>query len=277
MTSGRASIGWNATAAGTVSLVTGGAGGIGSSCAEAFVRAGGSVVVTDVADGSELASRLDRQGPGRCRFVHCDLNDRKSLRRLVDDVAKDEGRIDCLINNAARFLRARPIDDVTDDDFDALWRVNVASYFVAAQAALPYLRATRGSIVNVSSIVGSVGQWRDSAYAATKGAVTALTVTLALEEAASGVRVNGVAPGVVATPAFDDALQEVAQPEALTAFMHRFQWLGRVGTPAEVASVCLFLASEAATFITGLVLPVTGGAELGLGPREPYPDFGRLT
>ena len=126
--------------------------------------------------------------------------------------------------------------------------------------------------MNISSIAADVGVWRDSVYAATKGAVSSLTKALAIEEAEDGVRVNAVSPGIVETPALllADAEGGVAQRREFHSVLERLNWLGRVGEPEEIARACLFLASDAASFITGITLPVTGGLELGFGTKHRF-------
>ncbi len=178
-----------------------------------------------------------------------------------------------MVNNAAKFLGWKRIDDISVQEFQSLWEVNVLAYFVAARATLPHLRQRRGSIVNVGSIAGEVGSWRETAYATTKGAVSAFTRALAIEEAENGVRVNAVAPGVVDTAARRSAEERVTQRHEFHSFLEGLSCFGRSATPEEVARTCLFLASDAASFITGVTLNVTGGLELGFGRKYPHPDF----
>ena len=138
----------------------------------------------------------------------------------------------------------------------------------AIKYALPYLRKTRGSIINLGSLVGQIGQEWATTYAATKGAVSALTKALAVDKARHGVRVNAVLPGCIGTPAHRD------RPKELQDFVDSWQWTGRVGTIEEVGYACLFLASDGASFITGIDLLVTGGAELAYGVK--WPKEGRI-
>jgi NAD(P)-dependent dehydrogenase (short-subunit alcohol dehydrogenase family) len=168
------------------------------------------------------------------------------------------GGLDVLVNNAGRFLM-KPLVDTSDDEWDALMATNVRSAFVHARAALPALiDSDRAAIVNTCSISGVVGLPRQGAYAATKGAIAQITRQLAIEHAADGVRVNAIAPGAVDTAFVDKAVGGGPDPERAAAIAAEHP-LGRMGTPDEIASGIVFLASPAAGFITGAILMADGG------------------
>jgi NAD(P)-dependent dehydrogenase (short-subunit alcohol dehydrogenase family) len=143
------------------------------------------------------------------------------------------------------------------------------SYFAASKFALPYLRKSRGSIINISSLVGDMGQEGASTYCATKGGITAFTKALAVDEGRHGVRVNAVLPGVIGTPMHWTYVNSQPDPKKAQQSIDAWQWLGRIGTIEEVGYACLFLASDAAAFITGIELNVSGGAELAYGVKLP--------
>ena len=145
-------------------------------------------------------------------FVRCDVSKEKEVRALVDGTVARFGRIDCLINNAGWHPPHRPIDDFTAQDFRELLELNLVSLFVACQQALPYLRKTKGNIINLSSLVGSMGQIHATTYVATKGAITAFSKALAIDEAANGVRVNSVSPGNIWTPLWKQAVDASPDP-----------------------------------------------------------------
>ncbi len=252
-----------------VTIITGGANGIGAGIARVFVDAGAIVVVGDIDDalGQKSADALTQHGPGRCTFVHCDAADEASVRSLVDTTAAQFGRIDCLINNVAIFLESKPIEKYTLAELDRQWQINFVSYFVACQQALPHLRKTKGSIVNMSSLVAKVGQRRTSTYVASKGAISAFTKGLAIEVAESGVRVNAVLPGNALSDARRRGVAKHPQPDVFDKWIDTTQYVGRSAEVEEVAQVCLFLASDAASFMTGTETMVTGAAELGYGPK----------
>jgi NAD(P)-dependent dehydrogenase (short-subunit alcohol dehydrogenase family) len=218
-----------------------------------------------------LANDLTVSGPGTCTYVRCDVAESEEVRAAIEDTVARDGRLDCLVNNAASFTGFVTIDDVELDAFERLLRVNVGAYFAASKFALPHLRRSRGSIVNVNSMAGEIGAWHNSAYAATKGAGIALTKALAIDEAESGVRVNGVLPGNVMTESRRNWDAAMGDKQGFTEWAESTQWLGRSAETDEIAGVVLFLASDAASFITGTNVAVSGGAELGFGPRTGPP------
>jgi NAD(P)-dependent dehydrogenase (short-subunit alcohol dehydrogenase family) len=181
------------------------------------------------------------------------------------------GRLDCLINNAGQHPPHKTIDEFSIADFIALLQLNLVSYFAASKSALPYLRRTRGSIVNMSSLTGHVGQSGATTYSATKGGITAFTKALAIDEAKNGVRVNAISPGNIVTQSRLDHEARAQDRQALHEHIESLQWMGRSGTIEEAGNACLFLASDAASFITGIELLLTGGAELDTGRKAPMP------
>jgi NAD(P)-dependent dehydrogenase (short-subunit alcohol dehydrogenase family) len=258
-----------------VALITGGSKGIGSGCAKVFTEAGGTVVICDrdQVNGLRLADQLSAEGPGTCHFEECDVRRPVDIERVVRTAIARHGRLDCLINNAGVAPPPRPIDDLSVEDFDELLRMNLVSYFVGCKLALPYLRQTRGSIINMGSLTSNLGHHRLTIYCATKGAISAFTKALAIEEAANGVRVNAVLPGNILTQSRVDYEARMKNSQAFHDYVEKWQWLGRSGTIEEVGYACLFLASDQARFITGIELILSGGAELGFGPKEPMPEF----
>jgi NAD(P)-dependent dehydrogenase (short-subunit alcohol dehydrogenase family) len=252
-----------------VAIITGGSKGIGEGCVRVFAGAGAKVVfcARDGKTGKALEADVNRLGPGEAWFVPCDVTKPDELRRLVEKTVKRHGRIDCLVNNAGWHPPHRPIDDFSLAEFRDLLELNVVSLFVACQAALPHLRKTRGNIINVSSLVGRIGQLHATTYVATKGAVTAFTKALAIDEAAFGVRVNAVSPGNIWTPLWKEAVDRAADPSTCKADGDASQLMGRMGTIEEAGRLCLFLAAEA-TFTTGVDHVLSGGAELGYGRKS---------
>ncbi len=251
-----------------VVIVTGGSKGIGEGCVRAFVEAGSKVVfcARDARAGEALASELRARGPGEAAFVPCDVSRIEEVERLVDTTVERHGRLDCLVNNAGWHPPHKPIDAFTPEDFRDLFELNVMSIFVACRRALPYLRKVQGNIINMSSLVGSMGQLHATTYVATKGAITAFTKALAVDEAAHGVRVNSVSPGNVYTPLWQEAIDASPDPARTRADGEAAQLLGRMGTIEEAGRLCLFLAAEA-TFTTGVDHILSGGAELAYGRK----------
>lgn len=256
-----------------VAVITGGSSGIGKGCAYEFVRAGAKVVIccNDEAEGSAVAGALQElaraEGAGEAFFIYCDVRKADDILDLIEATVSRYGRIDCLINNAGWHPPHRPIDDFSVDDFRALLELNLVSVFTACKLTLPHLRRTRGNIINMSSLVAQIGQHHATTYVATKGAITAFTKALALDEAANGVRVNSVSPGNIFTPLWQQAIDDAPDPQRRLADGLAAQAMGRMGTAEEVGRLCLFIAAEA-TFTTGVDHIISGGAELGYGTKS---------
>ncbi|HEV2721741.1 MAG TPA: SDR family oxidoreductase [Thermoanaerobaculia bacterium] len=232
-----------------VVIVTGGAAGIGRATAERFAAEGARVVVWDVTSEPKI-----------------DVTKRDDVERAADAVIKEHGRIDVLVNNAgilrdAQLVKwkdgavAATMDDAT---FDTVVNVNLKGVFVCTRAVVPHMiRAGRGVILNASSVVGLYGNFGQTNYAATKAGVISFTQTWSRELGRYGIRVNAVAPGFIAT----EMVQQMP-PKVLESLAAKAP-LGRMGDPADIANAYVWLASDAASFISGAVLSVDGGLVLG--------------
>ncbi len=255
-----------------VSLITGGSKGIGEGCARVFCAAGAPVVICARGReaGEALAAELTAQGPGECHFEPCDVRYPDEIKRVVDRTVARYGRLDCLINNAGTHPPHKTIDEFSIAEFEELLRVNLVSYFAGCKFALPHLRQTRGNIINLGSLVGAMGQQLATTYCATKGGISAFTKALAIDEARYGVRVNAVLPGNIIS---DSRIQGVARsenPEEMDKLVDSWQWPGRSGSIEEAGHACLFLASDGASYISGIELIISGGSELGYGIKAPW-------
>jgi NAD(P)-dependent dehydrogenase (short-subunit alcohol dehydrogenase family) len=256
-----------------VVIVTGGSSGIGKGCAEQFVLAGAKVVIccNREDEGALVAAALhdsaQRQGAGDADFVFCDVTRTEDIRNLIETTISRYGRLDCLINNAGWHPPHKPIDDFSIEEFRQLLELNLVSIFTASKFALPYLRQTKGNIINMASLVAAIGQRHATTYVATKGAVTAFTKALAVDEAPNGVRVNSVSPGNIYTPLWQEAIDAAAEPEKYRAEGEAAQLVGRMGCVEEVGRLCLFIAADA-TFTTGVDHIISGGAELGYAQKS---------
>ena len=252
-----------------VTLITGGSKGIGEGCARVFCKAGAKVVISARGKeaGESLAVELSAKGPGKCHFEQCDVTRPEDIKELIDNTVKHFSRLDCLINNAGWHPPEHPIDEFSIEDFKNLLQLNLVSVFAACKYALPHLRKTQGNIINMSSLVGNIGQEYASTYVATKAGIIGLTKALAIDEARHGVRVNAVLPAAVITPLYNEARDRAENPKEFVDLTSNWHWLGRCATIEEVGRACLFLASDAASFLTGVELPVSGGAELGYGKK----------
>ncbi|MFN3376593.1 MAG: SDR family NAD(P)-dependent oxidoreductase [Burkholderiaceae bacterium] len=237
---------------GRVVVVTGGAQGIGEACVRRFAAEGALAVVVDLDDARGQALAQSVQG----MYVHCDVGSKADVDAMVAAVIKAHGRMDVLVNNAGIF-RTADFLDVTEADFDAVIRVNLKGAFLVGQAAARVMVAQGGgSIVNMSSVNGTLAIPNISSYNVSKGGINQLTRVMALALADRGVRVNAVAPGTIAT--------ELAAKAVLTSDEARHKILSRtpmkrLGEPWEVADVVAWLASDAASYVTGEIVTVDGG------------------
>jgi NAD(P)-dependent dehydrogenase (short-subunit alcohol dehydrogenase family) len=244
-------------------IVTGAANGIGRATAEQFAAAGARVALVDVqrAMAEEAAAHIDPSGRQAIAVV-ADVSKRDEVDRAVAHCVSTFGGIDVLVNNAGVHF-ARAIDEYSDDEWNRILAVNLTGAFQMVRASLPALRRSKGSIVSVSSMAGLVGQSKGAAYVASKGALVALTKALALELAADGIRVNCVCPAGVDTALMRNWAATLPDPEAVLRGQAAMHLLDRMASSTEIADAIMFLASPAASFITGIALPVEGGATLG--------------
>jgi NAD(P)-dependent dehydrogenase (short-subunit alcohol dehydrogenase family) len=247
---------------GRVCLVTGGAQGIGEACARRFAQEGAKVVIADIDDarGQALAQQL--QG----LYVHCDVGDKAQVDTLVAKTILTHGRIDVLVNNAGIF-KAADFLDISEGDFDAVLRINLKGSFLVGQAVAREMakgeprrgagdHASRGVIVNMSSVNAVLAIPNIASYNVSKGGINQLTRVMALALADKGIRVNAVAPGTIATELAARAV--LTSEEARQKIMSRTP-MKRLGEPSEVADVVAYLASDAASYVTGEIVVVDGG------------------
>lgn len=237
---------------GRVCIVTGGSQGIGEACARRFSREGAKVVIADIDDarGQALAAELT------ALYVHCDVGDKTQVDKLMDQAVRSHGRIDVLVSNAGIF-KAADFLDVTEADFDAVLRVNLKGAFLCGQAAARHMvQSGGGSIVNMSSVNGFLAIPNIASYNVSKGGINQLTRVMALALADKNVRVNAVAPGTIATELAAKAV--LTSEEAQRKIMSRTP-MKRLGEPMEIADAVAYLASEAASYITGEILVIDGG------------------
>jgi 3-oxoacyl-[acyl-carrier protein] reductase len=236
-----------------VAIITGAAKGIGFATAQRFAQEGAKVMIADI--------NLESVKGAAAQILHAEpyamnVTDRASIQAVVDQVMQRHGRIDILINNAGITQDARLIK-MTEAQFDNVIDVNLKGAFNCTQLIVPHmLEAGSGAVVNASSVVGLYGNFGQTNYSATKFGVIGFTKTWARELGPKGIRVNAICPGFIATEMVK------AMPENILQDIQRRSWLGRLGTPEEMANVYLFLASDEASYVNGVALEASGGISL---------------
>uniref|UniRef100_A0A2I3GA46 Pleckstrin homology domain containing A4 n=1 Tax=Nomascus leucogenys TaxID=61853 RepID=A0A2I3GA46_NOMLE len=216
--------------------------------------------------GRESGGRaLEQELPGAV-FILCDVTQEDDVKTLISETIRRFGRLDCVVNNAGHHPPPQRPEETSAQGFRQLLELNLLGTYTLTKLALPHLRKSQGNVINISSLVGAIGQVQAVPYVATKGAVTAMTKALALDESPYGVRVNCISPGNIWTPLWEELAALTPDPRATIREGMLAQPLGRMGQPAEVGAAAVFLASEA-NFCTGIELLVTGGAELGYGRK----------
>ena len=242
-----------------VVVVTGGAYGIGRGIIREFAGHGDFVVIADrdAERGPALESTLKSEGR-QALFVPTDVREETQVQALMARIEGVFGRIDVLCNNAG-IERYRRADEYSIEDWNAIAETNLRGTFLCSKYAYPLLKRVRGCIVNISSVQGIANEPQISAYAASKAGLLGLTRGMALDFAANGVRVNAVCPGAVQSGMMEPFLKDKTDPEEAVKAIGRTIPLGRVGQPEDIAQAVYFLASPAASYITGSTLVVDGG------------------
>ena len=239
-------------------IVTGSGAGMGREAAKLFAKYGANVVVNSLSDSAKGAQEEIVSAGGSAVFVQADVGQENGCRRLIDETVKAFGRIDVLVN-AAGIVVNGSVETAELSDWDRSMNTNVKSVFMLSRFAMPYLKATRGSIVNVASVVAIKGVKNRAIYSATKGAMIALSQSMAAEHIADGVRVNCVSPGTVLSPSLQSRIDNTDDPAAaLENFVAR-QPMGRLGTSEEVAKAIVFAAGQGIGFMSGTNIVVDGG------------------
>ncbi|MCP5093945.1 MAG: SDR family oxidoreductase [Chloroflexi bacterium] len=238
-----------------IAIITGGASGMGAATVREFVAAGGHAVIVDRNESLALqvAAETDSQPP-----IIGDVSDSAFCNGVVERVVREYGRLDILINAAGIIVRADGAD-TTDEQWQRVMNINVNGVFFMSRAAVKQMKAQgKGSIVNFGSIWGSVGAAGVAAYCASKGAVHQLTRAMALDHVKDGIRINAVCPGEVNTPMLASARNEPVTPKMMANLAASVP-MERLADPVEIARVVLFLASDAASYMTGAMINVDAG------------------
>jgi meso-butanediol dehydrogenase/(S,S)-butanediol dehydrogenase/diacetyl reductase len=261
MTTGKIVSHTPADLAGKVILLTGGGDGIGRECALAYAREGATVAILD--RDLDTARRTASEAGGDSLAFYADVSDGEAVRAAIGAVLEQFGRIDAVHNNAGIASPSKPLHETTEQEWDDLQRVNVKSVFWTTKFAFEALAASKGSILNTASMAGVIGQLDHAAYVATKGAMISLTKAMAADYSRYGIRVNAVCPAGVWTPMLEKWCGEQADPANIRTYLDEIHLLGPCPHGDVIADAAVFLLSHKARFITGCILPVSGGAELG--------------
>lgn len=244
-----------------VAIVTGGARGIGGGICEIFCEEGAHCFVIDKDPTDAKVAALRKNG-GTATGVVCDVRKSGQVHAMIDATIKEAGRIDVLVNNAGYHI-SKGVEELSEEEWDFLLDTNLKSMFLCTKYALPYLKNTTGTVINMSSMVGLVGQPNACAYAATKGGIIAMTKNMAIDLAQYGIRVNVICPGWVQTPLVEDWFGQQEDPGAARKYIYSQHPLNRIGTSREIGKIALFLATEDSAFTTGSVIESDGGITLG--------------
>lgn len=241
-----------------VAIVTGGGSGLGFAMAEKFTQAGIETIIAG-RDKQKLDAAKEKLG-SLCHAIACDVSDLSSIPGFVNDVLKQFGQVDILVNNAGINMK-KLIEDVTDEDFQKVITTNLTAVFVMSREVIKHmLERKSGCIINISSMAAQYGLPKVIAYSASKTAIDGLTRAMAVELGPKGIRVNAIAPGFIYSEMTAKALD--SDPERKAKVFNRTP-MGIMGQPTDIGEAALFLASDAAKYITGVVLPVDGGNSIG--------------
>ena len=254
---------------GKVVVLTGGGDGIGRECALAYARAKATVAILDVnlTTARHTAEELGNLGIA----LHADVSSGPSVKSAISSVLKTVGRIDAVHNNAGIATPSKPLHETDEEEWDKLQSINLKSVYWTTRYAFEALRDSKGTILNTASMVGLIGQQDHAAYVATKGGMISLTKAMAADYARYSIRVNAVCPAGVWTPMLEQWCTEQKDPGGIRKYLDDIHMLGYCPRGDVIADAAVFLLSDKARFITGCILPVSGGAELGYRrcPRPP--------
>ena len=233
-----------------VAIITGSAKGIGKGCALVFAEEGAKVVIVDIDEKSgEQTVKEIAERNGISKFIRTDLTRSNDVKSMITNVISTFGQIDIMFNNAGYHI-SKNVEVTSEEEW-------------CCKYSIPHLRKTKGCIINMSSMVGLIGQSNAGAYSATKGGIVAMTKGMALDFAKDGIRVNCICPGWVHTPLVEDWFSQQKDPQKAREYIYSVHPLNRIASSKEIGKAAAFLASDEASFVTGIALPVDGAVSLG--------------
>jgi 2-keto-3-deoxy-L-fuconate dehydrogenase len=244
-----------------IAIVTGGASGIGKAIALLLARQGADTIIFDLDDASaaetiEEANAVD----ARLEYEKCNVSDQQAVKKIVSDIVQRKGGIDILVNNAG-IAHVGNVENTEEKDFERLFNVNARGIYNVLHAVIPYMKERGGAIVNMASVVATVGIPDRFAYSMTKGAVIGMTLSVAKDYVAHKIRCNSISPGRVHTPFVDGFIAKNYPGKEKEMFekLSKTQPIGRMAKPEEIASLALYLCSDEASFVTGSDYHIDGG------------------
>jgi NAD(P)-dependent dehydrogenase (short-subunit alcohol dehydrogenase family) len=241
-----------------VAIITGGGSGLGLGIAKEFTQNGIQTII--VGRDEEKLKKAKKESGENCFYKSCDLNNLSSIPALVENIVNEFGQIDILVNNAGINMK-KEFTDVTDEEFQAVITTNLCSVFSMSREVVKHmLKQKSGCIINISSMAAQYGLPKVIAYSASKSAIDGITRAMAVELSPKGIRVNAIAPGFIYSAMTDKALN--SDPERKAKVFNRTP-MGHMGQPEDIGAAAMYLASEGAKYVTGIVLPVDGGNSIG--------------
>jgi NAD(P)-dependent dehydrogenase (short-subunit alcohol dehydrogenase family) len=250
---------------GKIALITGGSTGFGYAMAELFSREGADVVIAarGKEKGIRACQRIKELTGGKVKFIQCDVTKENEVSDLMNTIIAEYKRIDILVNSTG-ILILQEFENTSEEEWDQTMAVNLKGCFLVIKHAVPFMiKDKKGSIINMSSVVGLVGKGYNPVYSASKGGVTLLTRSLALRYAKYNVRVNCICPGTIITDLNRDRIEKSSDPAKTLRDMISEYPLGRLGTPIDIANAAIYLASDESQWVTGIALSVDGGYTAG--------------
>ncbi len=244
-----------------VIFLTGGSAGIGLECAKAYAQEGAQLCIVSRSK-TDLDKTIEIIGSNHLSIA-CDVSNEEQVQHALQQTIAHFGKLDAIHNNAGIAHPAKALHETTTEEWDNLLNINLKSVYLTTKYGFSALQASKGCILNTSSLVGSIGQAIHAAYSATKGAMNTLTKSMALDYAPYQIRVNAVAPAGVWTPMLRSWAAEQPDPSSIATYLDEIHPLGYCPEGDTIADACVFLLSNKARFITGCILPVSGGAEIG--------------
>jgi NAD(P)-dependent dehydrogenase (short-subunit alcohol dehydrogenase family) len=243
-----------------IAIVTGGGSGIGKAISVLFAQQGATVCILDINDDTNAIIEKIIHTSGKAFYHKCNISDQAEVKAVVEKIIEQHKAIDILVNNAG-IAHVGTAENTSTEDFERLMNVNIKGVYNCLHEVLPFMKQTGGSIVNMASVAALVGLNDRFAYSATKGAVYAMTLSVAKDFLSSNIRCNSISPGRVHTPFVDGFLAKNYPGKEAEMFdkLSKTQPIGRMGKPEEIAQLALYLCSNEASFITGCDYPIDGG------------------